>query len=166
MTVYQHAKCLQFSGNEWHLHLSSCPDRPTMLISPWTRHFNQSSKFRIDLVAFAALKVSFKHRNPSQSEVDLTVWRPTPSQLWSSATEVGNWARGSRSLTSLGLTPLSSPIQSASRILGETSPLSSSVDCVSASSSTPSLSSTELTVRRRQTDEYTSGVSLPSSRAR
>ena len=23
MTVYQHAKCLQFSGNEWHLHLST-----------------------------------------------------------------------------------------------------------------------------------------------
>ena len=64
--------------------------------------YNAHQPLRIDLVAFAALKVSYKHWNPSQSAVDLTVWRPTPSQLWSSTTEVGNSARGSGSLTLLG----------------------------------------------------------------
>lgn len=130
--------------------------------------YNAHQPLRIDLVAFAALKVSYKHWNPSQSIVDLTVWRPTPSQLWSSTTEVGNSARGSGSLTLLGglntvIIPnsISIPISRGNIALV----FFNSVDCVS-SSSTPPLSSTELTVRRRQTDEYTSEVSLPSSRAR
>ena len=121
--------------------------------------YNAHQPLRIDLVAFAALKVSYKHWNPSQSAVDLTVWRPTPSQLWSSTTEVGNSARGSGSLTLLGglntfIIPnsISIPISRGNIALVFFNP----VDCVS----TPSLSSTELTVRRRQTDEYTPDVSL------
>ena len=44
----------------------SCQDSPIMLVIPRKLPFNQSPKFSINLVAFAALKVCYKHWNHSQ----------------------------------------------------------------------------------------------------